>query len=502
MAAAAGRLVSGASASMRDAKKHLLLDPRLNQESENAELRVGSVTKYPQNPVFGGDKPWEVSLDNVYANVMYDEQDRIFKCWYNPFIHKQKFNITPPEKRRRNADYRSLPENPVEMGVCYATSTDGLKWVKPELGLNEFEGSRRNNLVARSVVGPVSYPPIDPKHPLPPVVPARQSRDNWTPHGAGVWKDLGDKDPARRYKMFFSNPRKFLCVSFSADGLHWADPISCPQIHARGDTHNNATWAPELNRYVGFTRDFDYERQQRTVIRTESPDYVNWAPGVEVLRALPSEPRRQTYTMIVFPYGNVYLAWLMMINRDSSFHPDDPNDDTVDCELAFSADTRHWERVLPGHPIIPRGPLGSCDFGCLYGAAYPILHGGKLLLYYGGSDWKHTDWRNGSVCLATMRTDGFAGMEPKDRAKPGRIRTAEIPCLGRNLEVSADCSGGSLRVVASSADGKRVNSENVTQNVTNGAVQFSAGALDGMVGKPVRLEFMLEAAKLYAFRWS
>ena len=33
--------------------------------------------------------------------------------------------------------------------VGYATSRDGLKWVKPELGLIEFDGSTANNLVLR-----------------------------------------------------------------------------------------------------------------------------------------------------------------------------------------------------------------------------------------------------------------------------------------------------------------------------------------------------------------
>ena len=31
--------------------------------------------------------------------------------------------------------------------VCFATSTDGYNWHKPDLGLVEYNGSRRNNLV-------------------------------------------------------------------------------------------------------------------------------------------------------------------------------------------------------------------------------------------------------------------------------------------------------------------------------------------------------------------
>lgn len=500
MLSALARGLTGAP--LREAGRHLLLDPRVVEHRENAELRMGTAVKESRNPLFGEDKPWEVSIDNLYANVFYDEEERVFKCWYNPFIYKQKHNMTPPEKRRRKADYGRLPNDPVEMAVCYATSQDGVKWLKPNLGLTEFHDSRRNNIVVRSVHGPVSYPKIDPQNPLPPVTPASQSRDHWTPHGAGVWKDLADSNPARRYKMFFSNPRKFLCVSFSADGLHWSDPYSCPQIRARADTHNNSMWSPELNRYIAFTRDFDYRSQARTVIRTESPDFLTWTSGTEVLRALPAERRRQTYTMIVFPYGNAYLAWVMMMNRDNSIRKDDLNDDTADCELAWSADTLKWERILPGTPVIPRGAQGSCDFGCIYGAAYPIARDGKLLLYYGGSDWKHSDWRVGSLCLATMRADGFAGIEPRDRSQPARVATAPVHCASSKLEVSADCAGGSLQVILHGSDGRRIaRSDSISGDFTDSPVRFPGVALQEHVGKPVRLEFLLKGGKLYSFRW-
>ena len=60
--------------------------------------------------------------------------------------------------------------------------------------------------------------------------------------------------------------------------------------------------------------------------------------------------------------------------------------DLVDCELAWSSDTVQWERVCPGTPLIPRGPDGSFDWGCVYGAAYPFLKDGRLQAYYGGSN--------------------------------------------------------------------------------------------------------------------
>ena len=390
------RLISAASLSALRVRsetfwnptKRLLLDPDLLERVDAATLKVGAIQKEPRNPLFGEDKPWEVRFDNLYANVLFDDAEKIFKCWYNPFIHYQRHESVPRE-RRASVDYNSVPQDEPEMGVCYATSHDGLAWVKPELGLIDYKGSTKNNLLLRN----------------------RPAPSNWRPHGSGVFKDLHDPDPAHRFKIFFSKPKSTMCVSFSADGIHWAEPTPCPEIASRGDCHNNAFWAPSLDRYVGITRNFDDVERTRLVARTESRDFLHWTKAQEVLRHLPSEPSRQTYTMIVFPYADAYLGLLMLINRGDKFVKSDPQNDTVDCELAWSRDTVHWQRICAGHSLIPRSPTMNYDSGCIYAAAYPIFRNGALWLYYGGNNGKHTDWRDGFFCLAHLRPDGFAGME-------------------------------------------------------------------------------------------
>ena len=72
----------------------------------------------------------------------------------------------------------------------------------------------------------------------------------------------------------------------------------------------------------------------------------------------------------------------------------------------------HWERLCPGQPLIPRGagsyPDGEHDCGCVYAAA-PFLHEGRILIYYGGSNGRHNNWREGSLNLATLDIDRWAG---------------------------------------------------------------------------------------------
>ena len=43
-----------------------------------------------------------------------------------------------------------------------------------------------------------------------------------------------------------------LAVSFSKDGLNWSDKLNVADFPA--DTHNNANWIPNLNKYVARCR--------------------------------------------------------------------------------------------------------------------------------------------------------------------------------------------------------------------------------------------------------
>jgi hypothetical protein len=467
------------------ADKHLLLDSRLVERKEGVRLVLGTVRKEPRNPLLREDRPWEVRMDNLYGNVLYDDEAKLYKLWYSPFVVNTREESIPPEKRASTV-YASVPEGKKDLAVCYATSKDGLAWHKPELGMFEYRGSKRNNIMLGAAPDTIWEPP----------------------HGVGVFKDVRDPDPARRYKMIFMRrPRdrsrdragdmaRHLCVSFSRDGLHWQDPIPTAQPVMSGDTHNNASWAPSLRKYVVFTR---RKIRGRIVARAESEDFIHWSAGENVLRSLPSEPDRQTYAMPVFPYGNVYLGLVMMMN----LNPQDRNPvtDTVDCELAWSPDTVHWERVCPGTPLIPRGPKGeSPDWGCVWGCAYPMLRDGVLRIYYGGNNGYHTNWRDGFLCLAYLRPDGFAGMEPEKPRGSGSIITRPLEIRSDALRLSADAKDGSVAIAALDENGRNLaESVPVRADVSDAVVVWNKGSFGSLMGRTVRLRFDLNAARLYSF---
>ena len=447
-------------------RRFLLLDARTVEDAQNAELALGTVSKYGGNPLFGEDQPWEMRFDNLYANVIYDDNEQLYKCWYSPFIVDNSSKGMTSQQRTQ-VKYRA-PHNR-EMAICYATSEDGLAWVKPELALVEYDGSKANNILWRGGGN------------------TRALRAG--PHGAGIFKDLRDPDPARRYKAFLKS--EILSVAFSADGVHWQPPIACPEANSAGDTHNNAFWAPTLGEYVGVTRQWRRNPFRRQVARTSSVDFINWTETEIALEGL--DENDQTYAMPVFFHGGVYIGLV-------SIH--DQRSDRVWVELTWSPDTKEWHRVLPGVPLIPNGDDGTHDWGCVYAAACPVFLENEIRLYYGGSDGLHTSWRNGFFCLATLRPDGFAGYRASDVAEPATVTTTPVFAGDAPLRVSADIAEGGELAVRVLGDGNQVlaQSQPITSTVSDTQVRWlDDSALDTIRTKPARLQFVFRKATVYSF---
>jgi len=461
---ASGVSSNGAAVPERD--RYLLLDARIIDHTENAKLIVGKVQKYSGNPLFAEDKPWERRFDNLYANVIFDKEEGIYKCWYSPFIMDESaLGMTLPERKQKS--YR--PPHNREMAICYATSKDGISWVKPELGIVEYEGSKATNILWRG---------------------RGDGGEHWEgPHGSGIFKDLRDPDPQRRYKAFLK--ADILSVAFSADGITWGPAQTCPEADSAGDTHNNALWAPTLGKYVGITREWG-PKFGRQVARTSSTDFVNWTKSKVVLEGL--DKGHQTYAMPIFFHGGVYLGLVAIHDQEA---------DRVWTELTWSPDTIKWHRVSAGTPLIPNdGKEGDYDWGCAYAAAYPVFLKDQIRLYYGGSDGKHTSWRNGFFCLASLRPDGFAGYTQAKSDAPATVTTDSVAHHHGTLRLCADVGRrGYVRVrVLDENNTVLAESRRLNRNATDKQVSWQDGFSFKRLGKkPAQLQFEFQDATVYSF---
>ncbi|MEE3370019.1 MAG: hypothetical protein VX346_11800 [Planctomycetota bacterium] len=428
---------------------YLLLDGRVVAQVENAHLRPGVVQRHPANPLFAQTLPWEVDISHLYANVLFDKQEELYKCWY----------FTRITEWREDLSAGGWLQNEMEQGnmaTLYATSRDGIHWEKPGLDVYRYRGQPTNIIMFGN-------------------------------HGAGIFKDLQEADPARRYKMLTGRmPHGKVDACFSADGIRWSKRVHV--FDARGDCHNNAFWAENLNRYVAITR--EYPGSNRVVMRTESEDFNTWKKPVEVLRG---PITKQTYSMPAFPYEGVYLG-LVSIFRIAT-------DERVHVELAWSPDTLKWNRVAEGQPFLALSETpGHFEWGCLYAAARPIVTPEGIRIYYSGASGIHS-WQEGKLCLATLRTDGWAGYTTIEADREATLETVAMRYGSRPLTVTADAQGGSVLVTLLGKDGTVLaTSEPITGNVTREKVVWEEGG-DATLpkGSAVRLRFHFKNAVVYSF---
>ena len=385
---------------------------------ENMERVPGSVRKTGHIHLAEGyfltpPVPWEQRIDNGYPNVFFDEEFDEYRCYYTCFV-RDDCCVSHTLEERRNAVYRETSTRVT--AILLATSKDGIEWERPKLGCVEFGGNSDNNMVLYNV------------------------------HGAGVFRDEHENDPARRYKMVIRNDAcGKMAVSFSSDGIHWCDPINWKTYNPEGDTHNFVWWDESLGKYVLITR--TWQDGVRLAARCESEDFMEWSKPEEIYRGDGQDD--QIYSMPVFQKDGYYFGLASIFHGGDRMGKDF---DCVDCELLYSSDTRHWNRICSGKPFIARteGKYGDNvpDCGCIYASA-PILRNGKYVFYYFGGNGQHTNFRETFLLSAKIDPDELAGFAPKD-AGGGRLITAPVMFDGDTLLLKAGLSdGGRIEVCVS-----------------------------------------------------
>ena len=145
---------------------------------------------------------WDAGMLYCFTTILFDPKDGLHKMWYSLWGAKEQSQI-----------------------LAYATSRDGVSWVKPSLGIIEYKGTKDNNII-------------------------REGDALET----GVFIDPHETDPTRRFKMLYQGVR----AAYSADGLRWTDYNQGKKVifHPPGhDSQSVPYWDGRLGRYVAIIRD-------------------------------------------------------------------------------------------------------------------------------------------------------------------------------------------------------------------------------------------------------
>jgi hypothetical protein len=501
--------------------RQLFFDDQGLESRRGLQRTLHPARKYEGNPLLTKVAPWEGTGPYVYGTVLRDEAGGGFRMWYHSYVGGRP-------------DYFTL----------YATSTDGLRWTRPELNVvSDPRLTGPNNVVLLGSGLP----------------------DFRQPHSPSVIFTPWDPDPARRYRMLYwdinaGSPQRFagLCLAYSPDGIHWSNHGANPVFDVPSDV-NDACWDPLAGRYllhhkmwrvegkvqsaegvdfpvgdVSYWQGFDGPRQvgdrwrvwggrvvdystdtprygmatveyarqpqfRRVVARAESADAIRWG-SCRILFELPQDgddAGTSTYGMSGFPYEGMYVGLLRVMHDEL----------TIDLQLTYSYDDMDWRRCHDRTPFIGLGAAGSCDDGMVFSSTVPVVVRDELCFYYGGFDNDHAHDANATVCLAKLRRDGFVSL---DAAADGELVTRPLIFAGTRLALNLACeAGGQATVELQNEQGQPLpgyalgDCDPVTGDAVTQIVRWrGSAALGALAGKAVKVRIALRRASLYAFGFS
>lgn len=433
-------------------------------------------------PLLRPTEPWEGKSVYIYGTVLKDQPAGSgYRMWYTSF-----------EK---------------EYYLCYATSSDGITWQKPRLGLIDYKGSKENNI---TMVG-----------------------------GGTLVYDPDDADASRRYKLmtYTAKPKDKAgyCVHFSPDGLTWTAYAKNPVI-LYGDVSSVAYdraarlfIATTKQRMLMANTSVTPGKQDRSAFVSVSRNFTDWtapeAPNSRWALAVEGDHvddfrvmaqggiEAQIYGMPVYPYEGIYvgLPWVFDIMNYSSGIYANTGDGPIQVQIAASRDLRHWSRPVRD-PILPLGKAGAWDDGTIYTASTWLVSSREVELYYGAMNMTHGADAAGRkqtalIAKATWRRDGFVSL-CNGGDDTGTVTTKPLT-IGKvtQLMVNAELrQGGSLAVEVLDASGiampqfSRREAIPVTGDQLTATVGWTGGGtLAALAGQTIRLRFHLTGGDIYSY---
>ncbi|MFD0961122.1 hypothetical protein [Paenibacillus chungangensis] len=381
----------------------------------NVDLTLLQGVKYSGNPVLRRGKPGEPDARwaRLWGGTVLRDKGK-FRMWYSGAGSVQEWML-------------------MTFKMLYAESDDGIHWVKPDLSLAEYNGSKSNNIV--NIEYPVEMP--------------------------AVMIDEGEDIPAEeRYKMFSENlkgEKSLPFVAVSPDGIHW-EVVAHPKHRGvalykfNGYYHSSfVLYTPELpGGYPGG----------RVMGTIRSRDYKNWTgePCVAFHRANyfmnPPDISEQVHTPAGFwNRGNVILGVYGQIHQieaktGTKFARagSGMEDTTEDLGLILSNDGIHFREAIPGFKFVGRGEKGEWDGGSLVPANSFVNTGDFTYLYYGA--WQNGmcfDNSAGDVGLAYWRRDSFGYVRIRNADESAVIQTEAIEATGRGRKIYVNFDMDSFR---------------------------------------------------------
>ena len=435
-----------------DNHRQLFVDEFLIQKFKgSAKLKLHKPR--PEQIVMIHDEPWEGNTC-TYHTIFKD--DSIYRMYYRASNHKNDSIKTHPSF------------------TCYAESSDGIHWKKPNLDIHKYNGSKKNNIILKGI-----------------------GTHNFTP-----FKDNNPKCKSNEKYKAISSGNGGLIAWKSSDGIHWKlmrkDPII---TEGKFDSQNIAFWDSVNNVYHCYFRDF--KNGYRNIKTSISKNFLEWRDPIWL--DIPNASKEHLYTNQIRPY---YRAPHIFIGFPSRFNKNRGN--LVEPLFMNSRDgtTFHlWKEsiIRPGRNLDRWKDRSNYVWWGLAETFSNLPGTPKELSLY--TNERYYTEKSVKIRRYTYRIDGFVSIHAS--YNKGEIITKPIYFQGTKLKLNFSTSiKGWVKVEIQTINGKSINGYTIQKcseiygDAIGKVVSWEKGSsLNNINNEPIRIRFILKDADIYSFKF-
>ena len=451
-------------------RAEIFVDHHVIESLSGVELRLHEPRGAESVVAF--DKPWEGRYSG-YTTVLKDGDT--YRMYYRGL----------PKAGKDGSDTET---------TCYAESTDGVRWTKPELGLFEWEGSKANNIIL------ANHAPLS--------------------HNFSPFLDTNpDCPPDERLKAVAGTEKSGLVAFVSGDGVRWRK-IQDKPVFTEGvfDSQNVAFWSELEQRYVCYFRVWSEGgyRGYRSVAKTTSKDFIHWEKPTEM--SYGDTPQEHLYTNQTHPYFrnlHLYIAiaarfmpgrrvvtpeQFEQIGGESKYSGD--SSDTV---LMTSRGGTAYDRTFMEGFVRPGLGMNNWTSRTNYPALGVVPIDDTTMSFYVNRNYGQT---SAYLQRMEMRIDGFSSLHASYDG--GETTTKPITFEGSQLDLNiATSAAGSIWVELIDASGAAIPGfamddcdEILGDQIARTVTWKGSADLSKWSGQPIRLRFRMKDADLFSFRFT
>ena len=437
-------------------RRELFVDDFLIDQHRGTILKLH--TPEPKDIALVCDAPWEGNTSAYYS--LFAEGDRFRMIYRGAHFDENTKKAAHPEF------------------ACYAESKDGVTWVKPKLGIVEFQGSTENNIIL-----------------------AGAGTHNFTP--------FLDANPAcqpdAKYKAL-AGDSKGLKAYKSADCVNWSLMQDKPVItNGDFDSQNLAFWHPVQKRYIAYHR--KGREGVRDIMMSVSTNFLSWN-GSRFLE-YGDAPNEHLYTNAIQPY---FRAPHLLIGFPTRFQPKNEQVEPVFMTSRDGLSFQRWSKELI--PITaPKDREGNRSNYMTNGLLQLPGQHRELSVYATEAYYAGPGSR---VRRFSIRTDGFVSANAD--SKTSEFITKPFTFSGSQLKVNFRTnSQGSMRIELQDDSGKPIIGYGLADCLplvgdqiehavawkgTPGTTTTVNASVASIQNKPIRMRVEMQNADLFSIRFS